>query len=58
MLKTHWKKRKRAPLDEPTVPSVQAPLHLVHCAAGKMKMTPSDDPTVQFLDAPDELQRR
>jgi hypothetical protein len=42
--------------DDPTVPSMQASVHLVHCTAGKMKMTPSDDPTVQFLDVPDELQ--
>jgi hypothetical protein len=33
-------------------------MHLVHCAAGKMKMTPSDDLTVQFLDALDELKRK
>jgi hypothetical protein len=42
-------------LDEPTVPSVQASMHLVHCAASKMKMSPSDALTVQFLDASDEL---
>jgi hypothetical protein len=53
-LKTQRKIRKRAPSDELTVPSV----HMVHCAADKMKVTPWDDSTVQFLDAPDELQRR
>jgi hypothetical protein len=36
----------------------QASVHLVHCAAGTMKMTPSDDPAIQFLDALDELRRR
>jgi hypothetical protein len=52
------KGRKLTPSDEPTVPSVQASVHLVHCATDKMKTTLSDGPTIQFLDAPDELQRR
>jgi hypothetical protein len=51
------KGRKKTPSDEPTVPSVQASEHLVHCA-GKMKFAPLDEPTVLFSDAPDELQRR
>jgi hypothetical protein len=50
--------KKKPPLDEPTVPSVQALVHLVHCVVGKMKMTPSDDLMVLFLDVSDELQRR
>jgi hypothetical protein len=57
-LKMRRKGRKKTLSDEPTVPSVQASVHLVHNAeAEKIKMLPSDEPTVQFLDAPDELQR-
>jgi hypothetical protein len=37
---------------------MQASVHLVHSAAGKIKMIPSDDPTIKFLDALDKLQRR
>jgi hypothetical protein len=57
-LKTQRKERKKTPSDEPTVPSVQASEHLVHCAEAEMKLTPSDDPTVNILDAPDDLQRK
>jgi hypothetical protein len=50
--------KQNTPLDELTVPSVQASVHLVHYAVAGINLTPSDDPTVSIQDAPDELQRR
>jgi hypothetical protein len=44
--------------DEPTVPSVQASVHLVHCAEAGINLTLSDDPTVSILDVSDDWQKR
>jgi hypothetical protein len=57
-LKTRRKGRKKKPSDEPTVLSVQALKHLVHCVEAEMKLTPLDELTVHFLVASDELQRK
>jgi hypothetical protein len=57
-LKTRRKGKKLILSDEPTVPSVQASEHLVHCVEAEMKLTPLDDPTVYILDASDNLQRK
>jgi hypothetical protein len=57
-LKTQRKGKKKIPSDEPTVPSVQASEHLVHCAEAEMKLTLPDDLTVNILDASDDLQRK
>jgi hypothetical protein len=56
--KQERKEKEKTPSDEPTVPSVQASEHLVHCAEAEMKLTPSDEPTVHFLVASDDLQRK
>jgi hypothetical protein len=50
------RKQEKPPFDKLTVPSVQASVHLVHCAAG-INLAPSDDPMIFIVDIEGPIRR-